>query len=153
MLVTRHLRFGPSNVQSSSQHLSSNVLVGTRLWSLYTFFLSQVKSVVPFSEPFTVDPENPPPEKDYEEYFKGLKEGITGKEFLEKSPTPVWFLNPESSHLLDHAFKVGRMEGDVCILKLSIYLRWGGKSIDGSFRLTAACKHAIHNVKRNILKW
>lgn len=48
-----------------------------------------MKSVVPFSEPFTVDPENPPPEKDYEEYFKGLKEGITGKEFLEKSPTPV----------------------------------------------------------------
>lgn len=47
----------------------------------------EVKSVIPFSEPFTVDPENPPPEKDYDVYFKTLKEGITGKESLE--PTPV----------------------------------------------------------------
>ncbi|WCJ27243.1 NAD(P)-binding Rossmann-fold superfamily protein [Euphorbia peplus] len=47
----------------------------------------EVKSVIPFSEPFTVDPENPPPEKDYEEYFKTLKDGITGKENLQ--PTPV----------------------------------------------------------------
>jgi len=49
----------------------------------------QVKSVIPFSEPFTVDPENPPPEKDYDIYFKNLKEGITGKEALQQSPTPV----------------------------------------------------------------
>ncbi|KAH9621518.1 hypothetical protein KSS87_002325 [Heliosperma pusillum] len=46
----------------------------------------EVKSVIPFSEPFTVDPENPPPEKDYDVYFKTLKEGITGKEQLEPSP-------------------------------------------------------------------
>ncbi|KAK9714525.1 hypothetical protein RND81_06G101000 [Saponaria officinalis] len=46
----------------------------------------EVKSVVPFSEPFTVDPENPPPEKDYDVYFKTLKEGITGKELLEAVP-------------------------------------------------------------------
>jgi len=46
----------------------------------------QVKSVIPFSEPFTVDPANPPPEKDYEEYFKTLKKGITGKESLEQTP-------------------------------------------------------------------
>ncbi|EOA16251.1 hypothetical protein CARUB_v10004397mg [Capsella rubella] len=45
----------------------------------------EVKSTVPFSEPFTVDPENPPPEKDYNEYFKNLKDGITGKEALEQS--------------------------------------------------------------------
>lgn len=51
--------------------------------------LLQVKSVIPFSEPYTVDPENPPPEKDYNEFFKNLKEGITGKESLEKTPTPV----------------------------------------------------------------
>lgn len=51
----------------------------------------QVKSTVPFSEPFTVDPENPPPEKDYNIYFRGLKDGITGKESLEKRPVPVWF--------------------------------------------------------------
>lgn len=51
--------------------------------------LLQVKSVIPFSEPFTVDPENPPPEKDYDVYFKTLKEGITGKEILEQSPVPV----------------------------------------------------------------
>ncbi|XP_050223646.1 protein HIGH CHLOROPHYLL FLUORESCENCE PHENOTYPE 173, chloroplastic [Mercurialis annua] len=44
----------------------------------------EVKSVVPFSEPFTVDPKNPPPEKDYNEYFKNLKDGITGKEYLEQ---------------------------------------------------------------------
>ncbi|GMH30480.1 hypothetical protein Nepgr_032323 [Nepenthes gracilis] len=49
----------------------------------------EVKSVVPFSEPFTVDPENPPPEKDYDVYFKILKEGITGKEILEQSPLPL----------------------------------------------------------------
>ena len=51
--------------------------------------LMQVKSVIPFSEPFTVDPENPPPEKDYNIYFKTLKDGITGKELLEQSPVPV----------------------------------------------------------------
>ncbi|RWV80151.1 hypothetical protein BHE74_00011314 [Ensete ventricosum] len=48
-----------------------------------------VKSTVPFSEPYVIDPENPPPEKDYDEYFKNLKEGITGKEALEGSPVPV----------------------------------------------------------------
>lgn len=52
-------------------------------------FLLQVKSVIPFSESFTVDPENPPPEKDYSIYFKILKDGITGKEFLERNPVPV----------------------------------------------------------------
>ncbi|KAF3542190.1 hypothetical protein DY000_02009007 [Brassica cretica] len=50
---------------------------------------SSVKSTVPFSEPFTVDPENPPPEKDYNEYFKNLKDGITGKEALEQSTVSV----------------------------------------------------------------
>ncbi|KAL6197290.1 hypothetical protein ACLB2K_032899 [Fragaria x ananassa] len=49
----------------------------------------EVKSVIPFSEPFTVDPENPPPEKDYDVYFKTLKDGITGKEVLEQNPVPV----------------------------------------------------------------
>ncbi|CAL2252045.1 unnamed protein product [Prunus armeniaca] len=49
----------------------------------------EVKSVVPFSEPFTVDPQNPPPEKDYNVYFKTLKDGITGKEILEQDPVPV----------------------------------------------------------------
>nr|DAD37786.1 TPA_asm: hypothetical protein HUJ06_008427 [Nelumbo nucifera] len=49
----------------------------------------EVKSVVPFSEPFTVDPENPPQEKDYNIYFKNLKDGITGKEALEQSPLLV----------------------------------------------------------------
>lgn len=43
----------------------------------------EVKSVIPFSEPYTVDPENPPPEKDYDAYFKTLKEGVTGKENIE----------------------------------------------------------------------
>lgn len=37
-----------------------------------------------------MDPANPPPEKDYNEYFKNLKEGITGKEALQQqSPIPV----------------------------------------------------------------
>ncbi|KAF1867211.1 hypothetical protein Lal_00049640 [Lupinus albus] len=49
----------------------------------------EVKSVIPFSEPFTVDPANPPPEKDYDIYFKKLKKGITGKEALQQSPIPV----------------------------------------------------------------
>ncbi|KAK6124251.1 hypothetical protein DH2020_042003 [Rehmannia glutinosa] len=48
----------------------------------------EVKSVIPFSEPYTVDPESPPPEKDYNVYFKTLKDGITGKESLE-TPVPV----------------------------------------------------------------
>ncbi|KAF9590806.1 hypothetical protein IFM89_038398 [Coptis chinensis] len=49
----------------------------------------EVKSVIPYSEPFTVDPENLPPEKDYDTYFKTLKDGITGKEALEQSPVLV----------------------------------------------------------------
>lgn len=49
----------------------------------------EVKSTVPFSELYVIDPENPPPEKDYDEYFKNLKEGITGKEALEGNPVPV----------------------------------------------------------------
>ncbi|EXC10939.1 hypothetical protein L484_004838 [Morus notabilis] len=49
----------------------------------------EVKSVIPFNEPFTVDLENPPPEKDYNIYFKNLKGGITGKELLQQSPLPV----------------------------------------------------------------
>jgi hypothetical protein len=46
-------------------------------------FLCQVKSTVPFSEPFTVDPNNPPAEKDYAKDFESLKQGVTGKEALE----------------------------------------------------------------------
>ncbi|KAL6629639.1 hypothetical protein ACP70R_029404 [Stipagrostis hirtigluma subsp. patula] len=49
----------------------------------------EVKSTVPFSEPYVIDPSNPPPEKDYEAYFKDLKEGITGKEALESMPAQV----------------------------------------------------------------
>ncbi|XP_047972293.1 protein HIGH CHLOROPHYLL FLUORESCENCE PHENOTYPE 173, chloroplastic [Salvia hispanica] len=49
----------------------------------------EVKSVIPFSEPYTVDPENPPPEKDYDVYFQTLKDGITGKESLEQTPVSV----------------------------------------------------------------
>ncbi|XP_027347820.1 uncharacterized protein LOC113859205 isoform X2 [Abrus precatorius] len=49
----------------------------------------EVKSVVPFSEPFSVDPANPPPEKDYDIYFKNLKEGITGKEALLQNSVSV----------------------------------------------------------------
>uniref|UniRef100_A0A804P2X2 NAD(P)-binding Rossmann-fold superfamily protein n=1 Tax=Zea mays TaxID=4577 RepID=A0A804P2X2_MAIZE len=49
----------------------------------------EVKSTVPFSEPYVIDPANPPPEKDYEVYFKELKEGITGKEALEATPAQV----------------------------------------------------------------
>ncbi|XWS15862.1 hypothetical protein CRYUN_Cryun34aG0038500 [Craigia yunnanensis] len=39
----------------------------------------EVKSVVPFSEPFTVHPENPHPVKYCKIYFKTLKDGVTGK--------------------------------------------------------------------------
>lgn len=49
----------------------------------------EVKCVVPFSEQYTIDPENPPSEKDYDVYFKSLKDGITGKEILEKTPVSV----------------------------------------------------------------
>ncbi|XP_066321509.1 protein HIGH CHLOROPHYLL FLUORESCENCE PHENOTYPE 173, chloroplastic-like [Miscanthus floridulus] len=49
----------------------------------------EVKSTVPFSEPYVIDPSNPPSEKDYEVYFKELKEGITGKEALEAIPAQV----------------------------------------------------------------
>ncbi|GAQ79922.1 NAD(P)-binding Rossmann-fold superfamily protein [Klebsormidium nitens] len=42
----------------------------------------EVKSTVPFSVPFEVDPSNPPPPRDYTQYFSSLKEGVTGK--LEK---------------------------------------------------------------------
>lgn len=43
----------------------------------------EVKSTVPFSQPFTVDPENPPSPRDYGPFFGDLKTGITGKEALE----------------------------------------------------------------------
>lgn len=56
---------------------------------LFMSLLLQVKSTIPFSEPFTVDPENPPQAKDYNIYFKMLKDGITGKESLEQSAVPV----------------------------------------------------------------
>jgi len=36
-----------------------------------------------------IDPTNPPSEKDYDVYFKELKEGITGKEALEATPAQV----------------------------------------------------------------
>lgn len=49
----------------------------------------EVKCVLPFSEQYTVDPENPPPEKDYNSYFMSLKDGITGKEALEKTVAAV----------------------------------------------------------------
>lgn len=49
----------------------------------------EVKSTVPFSQPFTVDPANPPPPRDYEPFFKQLSAGITGKEALEKVETSV----------------------------------------------------------------
>lgn len=49
----------------------------------------EVKCVLPFSEQYTVDPENPPPEKDYDSYFMSLNDGITGKEALEKTAVGV----------------------------------------------------------------
>ncbi|CAA6671485.1 unnamed protein product [Spirodela intermedia] len=42
----------------------------------------EVKSTIPFSETYTVDPSSPPPEKDYSTYFAPLRDGITGKEAL-----------------------------------------------------------------------
>ncbi|GJX66357.1 cullin-1 isoform X3 [Tanacetum coccineum] len=47
--------------------------------------LEKVKCVLPFSEEYTVDPKNPPPEKDYNSYLISLKDGIPGKEALEKT--------------------------------------------------------------------
>ncbi|GKF42843.1 hypothetical protein Tco_0126185 [Tanacetum coccineum] len=48
-----------------------------------------VKCVLPFSEEYTVDPKNPPPEKDYNSYLISLKDGIPGKEALEKTTIGV----------------------------------------------------------------
>ncbi|CAI5467512.1 unnamed protein product [Closterium sp. Yama58-4] len=45
----------------------------------------EVKSTVPFSEPFTVDPSNPPTPCDTEPFFAALQPGITGKELLEEN--------------------------------------------------------------------
>jgi uncharacterized protein YbjT (DUF2867 family) len=49
----------------------------------------EVKSTVPFSQPFTIDLENPPPAQDYVPFFSQLKTGITGKEALEKTEAAV----------------------------------------------------------------
>ncbi|CAL9125959.1 unnamed protein product [Musa acuminata var. zebrina] len=49
-------------------------------YSFLFIYVCRLKSTVPFNEPYMVDPENPPTEKDYDEYFKNLKEGVTGKE-------------------------------------------------------------------------
>ncbi|CAM6098928.1 unnamed protein product [Calypogeia fissa] len=45
----------------------------------------EVKSTVPFSEPFTVDPNNPPAERDYATEFESLNTGVTGKEFCKSA--------------------------------------------------------------------
>ncbi|KAL3693896.1 hypothetical protein R1sor_007547 [Riccia sorocarpa] len=45
----------------------------------------EVKSTVPFSQPFEIDPSNPPAERDYAEFFQSLEKGITGKEALEEA--------------------------------------------------------------------
>ncbi|CAI5515844.1 unnamed protein product [Closterium sp. Naga37s-1] len=45
----------------------------------------EVKSTVPFSEPFTVDPSNPPTPCDTQPFFAALQPGITGKELLEEN--------------------------------------------------------------------
>ncbi|CAB4306670.1 unnamed protein product [Prunus armeniaca] len=70
-------------LESPYMHLARHLRLQPDLYPLI------VKSVVPFSEPFTVDPQNPSPEKDYNVYFKTLKDGITGKEILEQDPVPV----------------------------------------------------------------
>lgn len=44
----------------------------------------EVKSTIPFSQPFTVDPAHSPPPRDYEPFFQQLRPGITGKEALEQ---------------------------------------------------------------------
>lgn len=53
----------------------------------WLFSLWQVKSTVPFSVPFEIDPANPPASKDYNSSFANLKEGVTGK--LEEQPVGV----------------------------------------------------------------
>lgn len=49
----------------------------------------EVKSTVPFSQPFTVDPAHPPAPRSYAPFFEELKTGITGKEALEKVEASV----------------------------------------------------------------
>lgn len=48
----------------------------------------EVKSTVPFSQPFSVDPANPPPPRNYDSFFQHLRPGITGKEALEPVSSP-----------------------------------------------------------------
>lgn len=84
MRATRHLRYIALFFDIVWRTVSSQFWI-----RMCDYLCFQVKSVVPFSEPFTVDPENPPPEKDYDVYFKTLKDGITGKELLEQTPSPV----------------------------------------------------------------
>ncbi|KVI01024.1 Galactose-binding domain-like protein [Cynara cardunculus var. scolymus] len=77
----------------------------------------EVKCVVPFSEQYTIDPENPPPEKDYDEYFKSLKDGITGKEILEKTPLAIHASIPNSSCEADRKI-------DHIVRKIHIHPYW-----------------------------
>mmetsp|Transcript_1749 Transcript_1749/g.2355 ORF Transcript_1749/g.2355 Transcript_1749/m.2355 type:complete len:220 (-) Transcript_1749:247-906(-) len=45
----------------------------------------EVKSTVPFSEPWKIDEKNPPTVSDFSDVFSGLKTGINGKELLGTS--------------------------------------------------------------------
>ncbi|EFH56823.1 predicted protein [Arabidopsis lyrata subsp. lyrata] len=77
-------------------------------WGFYIFKMLNFSFglLFPFSEPFTVDPENPPPEQDYNEYFKNLKDGITGKEAFEQSTVqfkPVLHVSTSSNKKLKAA--------------------------------------------------
>ncbi len=39
----------------------------------------EIKSTVPFSTPFSVDPANLPPPRDWAKLLSGVKQGVTGK--------------------------------------------------------------------------
>lgn len=49
----------------------------------------EVKCTLPFSEPFKIEPENPPPKREFENVFNTLQKGVTGKEALEKEMVSV----------------------------------------------------------------
>ncbi|KAH7278558.1 hypothetical protein KP509_38G046400 [Ceratopteris richardii] len=49
----------------------------------------EVKSNLAFSEVFNVDPEKPPPPRDFDKEFQYLQKGITGKEALMKEALPL----------------------------------------------------------------
>nr|GEW33740.1 hypothetical protein [Tanacetum cinerariifolium] len=99
-----------------------------------SFLAFNVKCVFPFSEQYTVDPENPPPEKDYSSYFIPLIDGIPGKQALE---IQLLMSKTVGNFSFMSTYFVNRYKAELIILEKKCRRTWTISSRKGSgFRNT-----------------